>query len=242
MFRPELFFYRKKETIIHKLDPRSKMIYVLVMFILAVLRGDLYFLLAVFIASLIPIFIGKLLKNFLASLRAAWIFLFLIFILNYAFSRDIQLSSALSLRFLILISSFLVFSVTTSPDDLALALYKLRFPYEFVLILTLSVRFIPTLLRDSFNIVDAQRSRGLETQKGYLSRIRNYLPIIIPLLVIGIRRAINVAESMESRGFGASNRPIMLYDIKFSFIDVIFSSICILSLFLVIAHYYLSLI
>ncbi len=240
MFRPEFFFFRKKDTIIHKLDPRSKITYVLAMFILALLRGDFLYLFIVFLISLIPLFIAKIFYNFLVSLRTSLIFIFLIFIINFIFTYDLFLSLAFVLRFLILISSFLAFSLTTSPDDLALALYRMKFPYDFVLIFTLSVRFIPTVIRDVNNIIDAQRSRGLETQKGFINRIKNYLPVLIPLLAVGIKRAINVAESMESRGFGATEKPTTLYDLRFSFYDYLLSFLCLFSLFLAAILFYLG--
>jgi len=222
MFRPEYFFFRSKDTIIHKLDPRTKLIYIVAMFAWALIRGDLIFLSLVFLLTLIPIALGKLFKNLLISLRAAIIFIFLIVLINYLFSSNLSLAIALAMRFMILISSFIVFSITTSPDDLALALYRIGFPYSFVLTFNLSVRFIPTVMRDAMNIIDAQRSRGLETQKGIINRIKNYIPVIIPLLVIGIRRAINVAESMEARCFGATKKPTMLYELKFSINDYLF--------------------
>jgi len=70
--------------------------------------------------------------------------------------------------------------------------------------------------------VDAQRSRGLETQKGNLiKRVKNFMPVIIPLLVVAIRRALNVAEAMESRCFGASKRPTNYYELKIKFGDIL---------------------
>ncbi len=234
MFRPEFFFFKKKDTIIHNLDPRSKLIYVLVMFTLALLRGDFLYLFIIFLISLIPIFLAKIFYNFLVSLKTSLIFIALIFILNFIFTFDLFLSLAFVIRFLILISSFLSFSLTTSPDDLALALYKMKFPYDFVLIFTLSVRFIPTIIRDVSNIIDAQRSRGLETQKGFISRIKGYLPILIPILAIGIKRAINVAESMESRCFGATEKPTTLDDLRFRSYDYLLVSLCLFSLLFVV--------
>src|SRR5579875_3868619 len=222
MFRPEYFYFRKKDTIIHRLDPRSKLVYVIAMFVWALIRGDLLFLSAVFLLTLIPISLGKLFKNLLISLRAALFFIVLIILINYVFSHNLSLAIALALRFMILISSFLIFSITTSPDDLALALYRMGFPYDFVLTFNLSVRFIPTVMRDATNIIDAQRARGLETQKGFINRIKNYVPVLIPLIVVGIKRAINVAESMEARCFGASKKPTTLYELKFAVKDYVF--------------------
>jgi energy-coupling factor transport system permease protein len=90
-------------------------------------------------------------------------------------------------------------------------------------------------MRDATNIIDAQRSRGLETQKGNLiKRIKNYIPVFIPLLVISINRAMNVAEAMESRCFGAVKRPTSFYDIKFNKLDFIFLFLFFLFIFFLI--------
>ena len=66
------------------------------------------------------------------------------------------------------------------------------------------MRYVPTLGQEAYAIMDAQRARGVEMDKGsFLTRIRNIIPIIVPLIIVSIRRALSIAESMESRGFGA---------------------------------------
>jgi energy-coupling factor transport system permease protein len=70
---------------------------------------------------------------------------------------------------------------------------------------------------DAQTVIDAQRSRGLELDKGnFMKRIRNYIPILIPLIVSAIRRSIELAEALESRGFGASpnRRPLIVLEMK----------------------------
>jgi energy-coupling factor transport system permease protein len=70
---------------------------------------------------------------------------------------------------------------------------------------------------DAQTVIDAQRSRGLELDKGNLmKRIRNYIPILIPLIVSAIRRSIELAEALESRGFGASpnRQPLIILKMK----------------------------
>ncbi len=222
MLRPENFIYRPKDTVIHRLDPRSKFYYAFLMLVLAILTIDFNLLLLLLLFTLFPILLGKILKQVLKAIQSSLFFLALIFIINFIFSLNVILALALVIRFLILIISFLAFSLTTSIDDIALSFYKLRFPYDFVLALTLAYRFIPTLFKDAVNIVDAQRSRGLETQKGNLiKRVKNFMPVIIPLLVVAIRRALNVAEAMESRCFGASKRPTNYYELKIKFGDIL---------------------
>jgi energy-coupling factor transport system permease protein len=79
--------------------------------------------------------------------------------------------------------------------------------------------------------MDAQKSRGLELEKGnFLKRIRNFIPILIPLIVGAIRRSLELAEAMESRAFGAKKERTSLYQLKMKKNDWIVLSICFLIL------------
>jgi energy-coupling factor transport system permease protein len=83
------------------------------------------------------------------------------------------------------------------------------------------VRFVPVLAEEAQTIMDAQKSRGLELEKGnFLKRIRNYIPILIPLIVSAIRRSLELAEAMESRAWGASEKRTNLYVLKLRKQDV----------------------
>jgi len=85
-------------------------------------------------------------------------------------------------------------------------------PYELCFAFTTAVRFVPVLADEAQTIIDAQRSRGLELDKGnVLKRIRNYLPILIPLIVNAIRRSLELAEAMESRAFGSEAKRTSLH-------------------------------
>ena len=114
-----------------------------------------------------------------------------------------------------LVQSFSVFFLTTSPDRLGLALEQTHVPYEFCFAFTTAVRFVPVLAEEAQIIMDAQKARGLELEKGnFLKRIRNYIPILIPLIVGAIRRSLELAEAMESRGWGATEDRTNLYLLK----------------------------
>jgi energy-coupling factor transport system permease protein len=122
---------------------------------------------------------------------------------------------AMSLRFLVLVESFSVFFLTTSPDHLSLALEQSHVPYEFTFAFTTAVRFVPVLAEEAQTIMDAQKARGLELERGnFMKRVRNYIPILIPLIVSAIRRSLELAEAMESRGWGASKKRTNLYVLK----------------------------
>jgi energy-coupling factor transport system permease protein len=142
---------------------------------------------------------------------------------NYTVTAEIiETSAALTLRFIVLVESFSVFFLTTSPDHLGLALEQTHVPYEFVFAFTTAVRFVPVLAEEAQTIMDAQKARGLELERGnFLKRIRNYIPILIPLIVSAIRRSLELAEAMESRAWGATKNRTNLYVLKLHKGDVL---------------------
>ena len=147
-------------------------------------------------------------------------------------------SVAMTLRFAVLISSFSIFFLTTSPDRLGLALQQSHIPYEFCFAFTTAVRFVPVLADEAQTIMDAQKARGLELEHGNLiKRIRNYIPILIPLIVNAIRRSLELAEAMDSRGWGASKKRTNLYELKLRQSDYVIFIFSLLMLILVILMY-----
>ncbi len=117
----------------------------------------------------------------------------------------------------------MTFFITTSPDKLSLSLEKARIPYEFNFAFITAIRFVPVLADEAQTIMDAQRSRGLELDKGnFVTRIKNYIPILLPLIINSIRRSLELAEAMESRAFGATEDRTNLYSLSLNRTDVVF--------------------
>src|SRR5438128_2218977 len=185
------------------------------------------------------------------SLRAGVFLSALIFVVNL-FTGSYLSAIALTLRFLVLLTSFSLFFMTTSPDDLGLALDRigavrwlsrrwLGYPNALSFTFTTAVRLVPTLAVDAQTVVDAQRSRGLELDKGnLLKRLRNYIPILIPLLLIAIRRSLELAEALESRGFPGKEGRTSLFQLKLRPVDyaIIAVSLAIIGIsFWVYFHY-----
>ena len=217
--------FRKVYSPIHDLDPRVKFIYVCVVFVVAILFGQVIPLIALFLISIPFVMLAGVQKEWLRSLRGAAFLAGFIFIVNIASSFftsgyvltavAVENSVAMTLRFVVLVESFSVFFLTTSPDHLGLALEQTRLPYEFAFAFTTAVRFVPVLAEEAQTIMDAQKARGLELEKGgVLKRIRNYVPILIPLIVSAIRRSLELAEAMESRAWGATKKRTNLYALK----------------------------
>ncbi|HDJ89486.1 MAG TPA: energy-coupling factor transporter transmembrane protein EcfT [Thermoprotei archaeon] len=214
--------FKKRNTVIHKLDARTKGVYVISIMIIAVTISEIIPLIILFLLCLLTAFIAKVLNEWIRTMKGVLFFALLIFFLNFVTISEnrVNQSFIMFLRFIVLSAGFSIFFLTTSPDDFSQALLKIGIPYEYTLMLTIALRFIPTLARDVQTIIDAQRSRGLELERGnIMNRIRNYIPILVPLIIYEIRRSIMIAEALESRAFGAEKKRTNLYEIKLSKID-----------------------
>jgi len=153
------------------------------------------------------VFLARVQRQWLRSLRGALFLAVFIFFTNFIFSF-------INAGYVIIASNveFAVFFLTTSPDLLGLALEESHVPYEFSFAFTTAVRFVPVLAEEAQTIMDAQKARGLELEKGnFMKRIRNYIPVLIPLIVSAIRRSLELAEAMESRAWGATKKRTNLY-------------------------------
>jgi len=224
----EGFKFKRKNTLIHNLDPRAKSVYLVLSFISALLFIEPVPLVIIFLTSIPLVAIAKAFREWSRSMKGLLFFIIFIFVLNLFSAAENRVNYAFSMvfRFLALTSAFSVFFLTTTPDDFMSALEKLGLPTEYTLMFTMSMRFVPTLARDLQVIVDAQKCRGLELEKGNLIRkVKNYVPILIPLIIYEIRRSIMIAEALESRAFGALKRTTSYTELKFKPRDYAFIAV-----------------
>jgi len=140
--------------------------------------------------------------------------------MNSIVGTPIVSALAFTARFFAIMSAFSFFFMTTSADDLGLALEQIHVPYSISFTFTTAVRLVPTMAIDAQTVVDAQRSRGLELDKGnFIKRVRNYIPILIPLIISAIRRSVELAEALESRAFGATEKRTAIVTLKMKAAD-----------------------
>lgn len=235
--------FTRGDTVIHNLDPRVKFLLTLVFFSVSVMFLDILPLLIVFVVQIPLVIMAEVFNEWMKSIKGAGFIALFIFATNmisfyYFRSGDltwdlVEYSIALTMRFIVLVTSFSLFFITTSPDKLSLALEKARIPYEFNFAFITAIRFVPVLADEAQTIMDAQRSRGLELDKGnFLTRVKNYIPILLPLIINSIRRSLELAEAMESRAFGATEDRTNLYELKMNRLDfgVLIVSIALLAL------------
>jgi len=202
------------------MDPRAKFILVMSIFAVCLMFSNILVLIIVFLVQIPIISLARSLRRWSVSMKGGTLLATLIFVMNFLTGSTLIYSLAMTVKFLALISCFSIFFMTTSPDDLGLALENIGIPFTLVFTFTTAVRLVPTMAVDAQTVIDAQRSRGLELEKGNLvKRIRNYIPILIPLIVSAIRRSIELAEALESRAFGASEERESLVTLKMKLPD-----------------------
>ena len=217
--------YFPGNSIIHRLDARMKLmltIAVIVMIFLAqTVIGNsvvLAFLVIVIILS------GVGFKFVLRGLKPLWFIILLTFVLNtFFYSGGTELFSwwifrvtqeglisavRLATRLIFLITTTTVLTLTTSPISLTDGLESLmkplkvvRFPvHELAMMMTIAMRFIPTLIEETDKIMKAQTARGAEFDSGsVIKRATGMVPLLVPLFVSAFRRADELAFAMESR-------------------------------------------
>ena len=225
--------FRRVSSPIHNLDPRIKFVYACIIFVIAILFWELLPLIVLFLMQIPFVIVARVKREWARSMKGASFLAAIIFFVNFIYSflssgyrvalPALEYASAMTLRFVVLVESFSIFFLTTSPDHLGLALEQSHVPYEFCFAFTTAVRFVPVLAEEAQTIMDAQKARGLELEKGnFLKRVRNYIPILIPLIVSAIRRSLELAEAMESRAWGAAKKRTNLYVLKLRKGDYLF--------------------
>jgi len=208
------FKFRSVSSPVHKMDPRAKFFYVCVLFSVAVMFNQMIPLLILFIIQIPFVLVANVEKEWIRSMRGSALFAVLIFAMNF-----------LSLYF------YGGYTSLASILERSLAM-TLRF------IVLIEVRFVPVLAEEAQTIMDAQKARGLELEGGnFIKRIRNYIPILIPLIVNAIRRSLELAETMESRAWGANKNRTNLYVLKVGRNDYY---LILISLFILAISIYVS--
>ena len=237
--------YFPGNSIIHKLDPRMKIIIVIIYITAIFVSSRLYTLGIILISNIIIIAISEIPFNtVLAAIKPLmFLIIFTIFMNIFMVTGDNLLFSFFFIKvylegirhavfMLVRITSLvcatsIFISYTTSPTALTDAieallapLKKIKVPiHEFAMMMTLALRFIPTLLDETEKIMNAQKARGADFYSGnILKRAKALVPILIPLIVSAFRRAEELAVAMECRcyrgGEGRTKMKRLAYSIN----------------------------
>lgn len=215
------------ESIVHRLDPRSKLIFVFAFIVVVFLANNAitYGILLAF--TLFVVLMSRIRIYFLVNGLKPVIFLMVFtFLLHVLFTKEgavlldlgflkiyeegVKQGIFISTRFLVLVFMTTVLTLTTSPilitdgiETLLNPLKKIKLPvHELALMMSISLRFIPTLMDETDKIMKAQMARGSDLSAGPLkARIKAIVPLLVPLFVSAFKRAEDLATAMEVRGY-----------------------------------------
>jgi len=238
--------YFPGNSIIHCLDPRTKIIST-ILFISSIFLAESYqsyVVVGVFVATIIAV--AKIpIIMLVRSLKPLWIILVLTLLIHIfttpgtilytlgpltVTQEGLRQGFFMSLRliFLIIVSSLLTF--TTSPVSLTDGIERLLGPFkkiglpahELAMMMTIALRFIPTLLEETDRIMKAQMARGADFTSGnLLRRARNMIPLLVPLFISAFRRADELATAMESRCYRGGDHRTRMKQLKIKFCDFV---------------------
>jgi energy-coupling factor transport system permease protein len=212
---------------LHELDPRAKIVATAVLVVGLFLVDSVAGLLVLAAAFALLVAASRVPPGmFLRLLRPVAFIVALTVLFQVFFSREgttllqlgvvevheggLRMGLFLALRILLLVSAAGLLTATTAPvaladgiEDLLSPLKKLRFPaHEVAMMMTIALRFIPTLHEETQKISRAQAARGADfSGGGLLKSVRAMLPVLVPLTIGAFRRADELAEAMESRGY-----------------------------------------
>ena len=207
------FLFVRGNTVYHRLDPRVRLSITLSIFTVSLLSHSIILLLLLVSMILAIVYVAKTFHRFARSMILTAAISLVAFGLNYYLKPTAPHDAIVfGVRLFAVISSTSLFFLTTTPDELEQVMKWLRLPHDFVMIFVIAIRFVPVLMLDALQIMDAQRSRGLEFDKGnFVRRLKNSIPIIVPLIAVALNRSLDLAEAMDSRAYGATKRPTSLY-------------------------------
>ena len=214
-------------SFIHKLDPRSKLSFVF-LFIIAVFLANNALTYGILLAfTLLVIFSSRIRLYFILNGLKPILFLVVFTLIMHIFftkegalvfewnfikiySEGIRQGIFISVRFLVLVLMTSVLTLTTSPisitdgmEDLLGPFKRFKLPvHELALMMSISLRFIPTLMDETDKILKAQLARGSDISSGSIKqRIHAVIPLLVPLFVSAFKRAEDLAIAMEVRGY-----------------------------------------
>ena len=237
--------YFPADSFVHKMDARAKIL-IAIAYIVAVFLVQTFHFFG-FIACFAFVVIATLFSQvpFLRVLKSIkTIIFFVVFsaVLQLFFNKqgtvlwwvitDVGLINAgfIVARIMLIVLGASLLTLTTSPVELADGIEGLLYPlkwikfpvHEFALIMSIALRFIPTLIDETDRIVKAQKARGADFESGNIfKRAKALIPVLIPLLISSFRRADELADAMDSRCYAGSKTRTRYKKLKFSFRDLL---------------------
>lgn len=220
--------YLDRKTFFHRLDPRTKILILVVAFVIILYYDNPLWVLPI---SILIILHGLFAKSLVNLKRISFILIILLvssMVLWSFFANGetplfwvieveaFKFAIARSMIMLSLITEGMIFLSTTRTEEFVLGMIRLGLPYRVGFAISTAFRMVPTIVSNVFIIAQAQRSRGLDLDSGnIIQRIRKHIPLLIPVFVSTIRNTNVFGMALEAKGFGAQQNRTYYYASEF---------------------------
>ena len=242
--------YYPTQSFVHRMDPRAKIVLVIAYIVAIFLANNFFGLAAVTLFLIVAVAFSRVPAG--SVLRSVKMILFIIIftaVLNlffYSSSSDLHILAQwwvitiswesiinmifLAMRLFLLVLGTSVLTLTTTPvaltdgiESLLTPLKWIRFPvHELALIMSIALRFIPTLIDETNRIIAAQKARGANFETGGLiKRAKAMIPVLVPLLVSAFRRAEDLGDAMDARCYSGSKGRTKYKKLTFGWRDAV---------------------
>lgn len=231
---------------IHKLDPRTKIIFTLVYIIMLFVVNNLWGYIAAALMLTAFIIVSKIPFSYIIrGVKAILLIILLTVVLNLfmtpgepiftigplSIAREgIRVAVFMAVRLILLIVGTSLMTLTTSPIDLTDGMEHLlkyiplvrHYAHELSMMMSIALRFIPTLVEETDRIMNAQKARGADFETGnIIKRAKALIPILVPLFISAFRRADELAVAMEARCYQGGKGRTRMSELHYSFEDKI---------------------
>ncbi len=256
--------YFPGETIIHRLDPRIKLLGTFAFIISLFFINSFYPYILVVAFLLTTIKLSEVpLSYVIKGLKPLFLIISITFLINVFMTKGEILfeigplditkegliqATFMALRLIFLVMGTSLLTLTTSPISLTDGIERLLKPlskigvpaHELAMMMTIALRFIPTLLEETDKIMKAQMARGADFESGnIMNRAKSLVPLLVPLFVSAFRRADELAMAMEARCYRGGENRTRMKELKLEKLDYIALSITTVFIAIIITYRYI---
>ena len=236
------------DSILHHLDPRAKLIALFIMIAAVFVPTNWYVFLIIAIVLFVALLLAKIgIKMIVKSFKPMLFMILFLLVINcltiktgdvlfnigtFSIYKDAVLNTLfVVVRLMLMITITTLLTATTKPLDLTLGIEWLLKPFELLhlptheiaMMVSIALRFIPTIIEETIRIMNAQKSRGVDFENGSISKKAiAILSLIVPLFSVAFERAYELADAMEARGYVPGAKRSRYHVLKFRAIDFVF--------------------
>lgn len=221
--------YVEKDSIIHRIDPVSKMVYIIAAIFIPIIAPSRIAAYGALILSILVLLAGKVFRRVIPLISFSMIVLLSIIVIQGLFRpgnitplfsigkitvyrEGLDYALGICIRVITILCSFAVLVLTTKPSDLIESLVRRGLSPRFGYVLSSVLQIIPQMTSTMGTIMDAQRSRGMETEGRLLTRIKAFFPLIGPVVMNSLINTRERAMALEVRAFNSKSKKTFLYE------------------------------